>query len=597
MHSDLLTPPVSPPADSAVVVVGFGRFAGRVLEMLQQEFSQRGVPAERAVLLSFDAAGSRHGEPAGPGDMRLDVRGTAAYLASPGNEALRDAVAHVPPAAWPGEEAGPVDLPALGLVTLHRYDETLVTSRLRAALEAMRARSAQGRLRCIVVADMGDGVAAGMTVPFLFRVRDVLRHLKVHLDVVLATSEATEEGALGSSPRNCVAQAMLWEAVQGDAVEFVYPGKDGVREERRFRGPLAPTTYVFSGGVGGTSYGEVATASTVATCIATLVLTRLGDDLEHGYSEARAAAGDSSPSGAQMPLLAIVNVGGIQLHAFPRLFRLRAVRTFLAALTRTPDEDESTRLRDEAAAFRTKVGLTDGAIGEVLGLGARPFTRGEIATAQLPQEKIYEYVSARLDEDVGGLMQLASGGAPNRAAEALLEGARTSIAEYACNLVNGPCASVPAAVLFYGTLEQEFDASRQSVLERAGLARLELGRTPDRERLDVLLERLRRDTALPATRRTGTAGRFGSTVTVSVSTQLRKIMEVAAEIRAHALILAQGALLSELYSRLARFCEQQREELQGRVYVLNQLGARCARAEEIGPAGHPRRPHLPARPA
>ena len=34
---------------------------------------------------------------------------------------------------------------------------------------------------------------ATMLVPFLFRVRDVMRHLKVHLDVFLVTSEPSPE--------------------------------------------------------------------------------------------------------------------------------------------------------------------------------------------------------------------------------------------------------------------------------------------------------------------------------------------------------------------------------------------------------------------
>jgi hypothetical protein len=581
MRSDLLTSPVSPHADSSIVVVGFGPFAGRVLHMVQQEFVHRGVPAEHALLLAFDTVAGRRSEPPGPGDVRLDARDTGAYLAAPGNETLRAAVAHVPPAAWPGEDAMPIDLPALGFVTFHRYDETLVTSRMRAALEALRARNPQHRIRCVVVAGLGDGVAAGMFVPFLFRVRDLLRHLKVHLDVVLATSEASDEGPAGASAahqRNCVAQAMLWEAMQNGSREFVYPGKDGVREERRFRGPIAPVTYVYSGGVGDTSYGEAATASTIATCIVTLALTRLGDDLEHRYDEARTIAGES---GATKPSFAILNVGGIQLHTFRSLFRLRAVRALLTGLTRTPDLGEAARMRAAATAFRDRVRLSDGSIAEVLGLGARPFTHDEVAAARLPQEKLHDYVTARLEEDVGGLMQMASGGVPNRTTESLLDGARASIAAQGHELVAGPGASVAAAVLFFGTLEKEFDASRQAVLERAGLARLELGRTPDRERLDVLLERLRRDTTLQGARRAGTPARFAATVNVSVSTQLRKIMEVAAEIRAHALILAQGAILSEIYARLARFCEQQREELQGRLYVLNQLAARCARTEEL----------------
>ena len=263
------------------------------------------------------------------------MRDTARYVTAPGNETLHAAVAHVPESSWPGEEAGPVTLPALGFVTFHRYDEALVTSRLRAALEAMRGRSPQDRLHCIVVGDMGDGLAAGMTVPFLLRVRDLLQHLKVHLEVVLVTSEAAAEGNAEAAARNCVAQAMLWEAAQAGEAEFAYPGKEGVREERCFRGPVAPTPYVFSGGVGDTRYGEAATASAVATCITTLLLTRLGDDLAHREAEADAATGESDAAGSGSPTIATLNVGGVELHAFPSLFRLRAVRSFLGALTRT----------------------------------------------------------------------------------------------------------------------------------------------------------------------------------------------------------------------------------------------------------------------
>ena len=63
MRTDLLTP-VTFPSDKASVVVGFGPFAARVLLLVQQEFTQRGVPAQRAVFLAFDGAGNCAGAPA-----------------------------------------------------------------------------------------------------------------------------------------------------------------------------------------------------------------------------------------------------------------------------------------------------------------------------------------------------------------------------------------------------------------------------------------------------------------------------------------------------------------------------------------------------
>lgn len=576
MHRELLTTGTIL-GDEAAIVVGCGPFAARVLELVRQEFAQRGVPAERAGFLAFDATAGRTSEPAVAGTVRLDVRGTAGYLTAPGNEALRTAVSHVPDCHWPVDEAEEVDLPALGFVTFHRYDETLITSRLRAALEAMRARNPQERLRCLVVGSLGEGLAAGMTAPLLLRVRDLLQRLKVRLDVVLVTGEAAVESGASSVPRNCVAQAMLWEALQAGTIEFHYAGKEGLREARSFGGPLAPPPYVFSGGVGDTHYGETATASAIATCIASLLLTRLGDDLVHREDAFRGPEGENGAP----PHVATMNVGGVQLHAFPSLLRLRAVRSVLNALTRTPEDDERTQQQRAASEFRAQIGLTNDAIVAALGLGARPLTRDELQSVQKPREKLYEYVRARLDEDLGALLDCSGGSPPTRATEALLAGARSAIATRGHNLINGADASVTAAVLFYATLEQEFDAARQAVVDRAGIARLELGRTPDRERLDILLERLRRDTAPPGGRRGDASTRFAATVTVSVATQLRKIREVAGEIRAHALVLAEGALLSEVYARMARFCEQQREELQGRLYVLNQLGARCVRAEEM----------------
>jgi hypothetical protein len=62
---------------------------------------------------------------------------------------------------------------------------------------------------------------------------------------------------------------------------------------------------------------------------------------------------------------------------------------------------------------------------------------------------------------------------------------------------------------------------------------------------------------------------------------VRKILEVAAEIRSHALGLASSAVLASVYEKLAHYCEKQREELQGRLYALNNVASVCMREEEL----------------
>jgi hypothetical protein len=147
-------------------------------------------------------------------------------------------------------------------------------------------------------------------------------------------------------------------------------------------------------------------------------------------------------------------------------------------------------------------------------------------------------------------------------------------------LAHRPESYLPGAILFYQTVQKRLEASRQSVLERSTVARRELGTSPSRARLDVLLERLHKDT-VPEGARFGVVERFVATLTVSVPMQVRKILEVAAEIRSHAQILATASVLVAVYERLAHFCEKQREELQGRLYTLNNVASFCAREEEL----------------
>jgi hypothetical protein len=130
-------------------------------------------------------------------------------------------------------------------------------------------------------------------------------------------------------------------------------------------------------------------------------------------------------------------------------------------------------------------------------------------------------------------------------------------------------------------VQRRLEESRQVVLERSALSRQELGTTPNRQRLDVLLERLKRDTVPSEGHRPGMVERFVATLTVSVPTQVRKILEVTSEIRRHAQILAGAAAQARIYEQVANFCEKQREELQGQLYVLNNVASISKREEEL----------------
>lgn len=592
MHTTVRTSPTRFFEDQSLVLVAFGGFGRYVLHLLRQEFDRLAVPEDRVYYLAFDTDRS-HRDDVDTGAeaddlVHLEPFQADVYVGSRENAALRQAVSHLPEGALREVADGCKGLPAIGLVALHRYDETSITSRARTVLDAARAANPGGKIKCILIGSLGGGTSNGMSVPFLFRIREHLKHKKVRLEVFLATSE----GHLGLQNvsdeklmRNCVAGAMLWEQVLLGEVDFHYPGKEGVREDRSFRGPLQQRTYIFSGGAGNTTYSYPVVASIMANCIATLERTRLGAYLDGdrvNYAEDVLDRVWRGRDGGKHPTsLLSMNVAGLKADCFPDLFHRRSARDCIDAMTRSLSPEQEVRVRDAAEGCAREARLVDEQVLVDLGIGAHPVTREEIAAAKLPQEKLHGYLSARLEEDVGALVALAGGDHAEHATGVLLDRARLALSGRASQIASGAEGYLPGAIFFYQSLQRRFAAQRQAVLERAARARAELGTTPNRERLDTLLERLRRDTVPAEGSRPGMVERFVATLTVSVPTQVRKILEVAAEIRGHAQVLASAAALATVYERLALFCEKQREVLQGRLYVLNNVASLCLREEEL----------------
>jgi hypothetical protein len=588
MHPNLLTHRTRLHGDQSIAVVGFGGFGRSVVQLVRQELDRLGVPDDRFACLAFEP-----GAPATDVGVAMAPFQASDYLAQPENAALRRAVSHLAEPALPDVVAHSEHVPAAALVAFHRWDESLVTQRMRATLDGLRTANPNGRLTCIVVAALGSGTTAGMVVPFLFRIRDHLRVRNVRLEVVFltpaapddSTGDAASAAAAGVAQRNAVAAAMLWEQVLRGEGDFVYPGKDGVREDKSFRGPLPDRTWVFCAGAGGTMHPEPVAASVVASCITTLVRTPLGADLESAradHTETVLERGWKDGRGVGHPsALLTMNVAGLKLDCFPAIFHLRAVRTFLAEITRSLPPEGEAAVRDGVEACLRDSRLYDDAIVEDLGIGARPVTRDEVAAANPPQQELHAWLSRRLEEDVGRLVAMANGRHDPGPAEELLDRARLSIGTRAAAIANGGDGYLSAAILFYQTLQKRLESARASVVHRADLARDELGTTPNRDRLNVLLERLERDTVRGEGSRFSLIERFVATITVSVPTQVRKILEVATEIRGHAQVVAAGTVLSTVYDKLAQFCVRQREELQQRLYQLNNAAAQCMRDEEL----------------
>jgi len=602
MRKNLLTSETRLHEDQSLILAAFGPFGREVLHILRQEFTRLRVPADRAFFLPFDTlpapAGAAAAGAAGAAGAAVAVAVDGAlplapfqadvYLAARENDALRAAVSHVAGDELRAALEGRMDVPAAALVRFHRYDETDITSRMRAVIDEARAKNPGGRIKCIAVASMGDAEAGGMTVPFLFRIQEHLRHKKVRLEVFLATSDGhvgRESAPLDAAERNCAANAMLWEQIQLGTAEIHYPGKDGVREDRVFQGPLQQRTWIFSGGSGTITHGHPVVASIIANCIATLELTRLGNYLDAErvhYSETLLERTWPGPGGGKHPTeLLAMNVAGVKADCFPSLFHLRVVRAFIDAVSHSTSSEADSRIRDAVASCLQTARLTDDAIVEDVGIGARPVTREDLTAARVPQEQLHAWLSERLEQDVGRLVAVANGQEAPAATDVLLDRARLAISGRASQIANGPEGYLPGAVVFYQTMQKQLESQRQSVLHRATLARTELGTTPSRDRLEVLLERLHRDTVPADNGRFGVVERFVATLTVSVPTQVRKILDVAAEIRCHAQVLAAGTVLAHVYDRLARFCEKQREELQGRLYHLNTVASVCMREEEL----------------
>ena len=577
--------------DQSLIVVGLGGFGRYVLHILSREFDRLRIPQDRRFCVAFDIDSSRQSTVGSAADqdhlVSLQEFDLDDYV-DRSNPELQEALSHLPAESLRGGPGVQRALPAHGFVTFHRYDETSITRHTMGLVDAARSANPTGRVKCIVAYSMGDGFAGGVAIPFLFRVREHLRHCKVRLEVFLATSEAyrnVQGFPIEQVENNCVAHAMLWESVLRGEEPLTYPGKPGVRETRTFVGPLPHRTWIFSGGSGAAQHPYPVVASIVANCITALELTRLGGYLDGDrvhYGEDLLERRWTGPTGTAHPTtLLAMNVAGLKADSLPALFHLRSARRFVDTVTQALSDSVEAHIRETAVGSLVDTGICDPDILEELQVGRAMLTREDVEHAKPGDADAYEFIRERLDADLGVLYALADQSATPQKTEEVIQRAQTAIANRARRIADGPRGFLPGAVLYYRTVQQHLETQRRQCEERLTQARQELSASRDRQRLERLLERLQHDTRRDRTHKPNMFERFVATITVSVATQMRKIVEVANAVRELAYVAGSSGILATVYARLARFCDIECERLQGSTYALNNVMARCAREEEM----------------
>ncbi len=395
--------------DQALIFLTFGGFGRYVLSLLHSEFRRLGIPESKASFLAFDTEKPHRDrldlDRESEYFIHLDEFEGDVYVQNKENEQLKEQVSHIPTNLLCDIEGGCKGVPAVGFVAFHKYDDLVVTKQTLALIDKIRGKNPGKRIKLIVISGMAGSVSNGMTVPALYRIRNRLREKKVRVEVYLATSE----GYIGlqniqeqNVEKNCVASAMLWEYAMAGRNGLVYPGKSGFRDKRMFDGRIAHRTYIFSGGSAETSLKYEAVASTIAQCISTLELTKLGSYLDGdrvNYSahilerQWKGKAGQEHPTA-----LVTMNAAGVKGDCLPQIFHLHTARRFFEHLIRPLTHQEADKINGKALSCFLENGLNKDDILNQFSVDIPTLTSETINEAGVTEENIYDFLMDKITE-------------------------------------------------------------------------------------------------------------------------------------------------------------------------------------------------------
>lgn len=573
--------------DQALIFLTFGGFGRYVLSILDDEFRRLGIPENKVSFLAFDTEEPHRDhldlEREAEYFVHLEEFDGDIYIANKENEELLRAVNHVPSSLLSDIQAGCKGVPAVGFVSFHKYDELLITKHAFRAIDDVRSKNPGKKIKLIVISGMAGSVSNGMTVPFLYRIRERLKEKKIRVEVFLATSEVyiglqniMEDGI----ERNCVASAMLWEYALRGGNGLVYPGKHGLRNNEMFNGKIAHRAYIFSGGSAETSLKYQSLASTIATCISTLEITKVGSYLDGdrvNYAphilerEWKGRNGNRHPTS-----LLTMNVAGLKGDCFPQIFHLHAVKRFVEDLVKSPTRQDEERIKGKATSSFLENNLNEDDILNLFKIQIATLTAEIINQESVSAENISKFLREKIAEIHQNTDEEFEKKKKLEEVSWFIERVIGNFSQKSDGIILSSDNYLKGGLLFYEKLISILDEKITSITESISRIESELFEGTNQKTLNNLLDKLETVTKKKSGIKEFVVN-LGKSSTVSLVNQ---IIDVSSKIYQQKKDKYDHLLLQRIYSDLLKFCEEQEGILKSAIYKYNVLLAQIDRETE-----------------
>ena len=578
--------------DQALVFLTFGGFGRYALSLLSEEFNRLGIPEDKASFLAFDTEQPHRDrvdiERESEYFQHLDEFDGDIYVENEENKELKEAVGHIPINLLRDIEGGCKGVPAVGFVAFHKYDDLVITREALRLIDEVRAKNPGKKIKLIIISGMGGSVSNGMTIPFLYRIRNRLREKKIRVEVFLATSE----GYLGLQnvqetgvERNCVASAMLWEYAIAGRNGLIYPGKNGLRDRKMFDGRIAHRMYVFSGGSAETSLKYQAIASTIAQCISTLELTKVGSYLDGdrvNYSahilerEWEGKTGNPHPTA-----LMTMNVAGLKGDCLPQIFHLHLVKRFIEGLLKPVTHENGEKIKGKAISSFLENSLNEDDILDRFKIEIPILTPETINQASVSQENIYEFLKEKIDDTHERAAKDFEKKKKLEEVSWFIENVIASFSEKGNEIILKSADRLKGGLLFYEKIASLIDDKVKNVTDGISKVEKELFEGTNQKTLNSLLERLE-----TVTKKKGIGEivvKLGQSPTVSLVNQ---IIDIESRIQQQKTEKYNYLMLQHVYNALFKFLQEQQDILRNALFkhnnIVSQIDREIEKIKRIG---------------
>ena len=579
--------------DQALIFMTFGGFGRYVLSILNAEFRRLGIPEDKVSFLAFDTEKPHRDQLNHESEseyfIHLDEFDGDVYIKNKENDELRKGVNHIPINLLHDIEGGCKGVPGVGFVAFHKYDDLVIRREALRLIDDVRAKNPGKRIKLIIISGMGGSVSNGMTIPFLDKIRNRLKEKKVRIEVYLATSE----GYIGlqnvqeqSVERNCVASAMLWEYAIAGRNGLTYPGKNGFGSKKMFNGKIAHRVYVFSGGSAETALKYQAIAATIAQCITTLEMTKVGSYLDGdrvNYSahilerEWQGKNGNPHPTA-----LMTMNAAGLKGDCLPQIFHLHTAKRFIEDLIKPLSHQEEEKAKAKALSSFLENSLNEDDILDLFKIEIPMLTAESINQSSVSQENIYEFLKDKIDEIRESAAKDFERKKKLEEVSYFIEKVIDTFLKKGDELVLRSGNYLKGGLVFYEKLTSLLDEKINKVTEDISKVEKELFEGTHQKTLNSLLEKL-----AGVTKKKNAIGELVVKLSQSpVISLVNQIIDVSSKIEQQKREKYNHLLLQYIYNALLTFLQEQQDILKSAIFnynrIISQIDREADKIKRIG---------------